>query len=281
MRKSTRTPSSDRAADEPKLEFGTDTPYDAYVGATTLHQMQTLLTSEPAEVPFLMISQIMELYFGLICHEWRRAISELRADNLPAATEVLIRSCSYLDGLNAAWKSLSWMTPREFNSFRGELGEGSGFQSAMYRQMEFLVGNKSRQMVAAHRSTPSVYDALIATLESPSLYDEVVAAMARRGHPIAAEVLDRDFSSPYERDDTVEAAWITVYRDESSLEIELGEALSDVAQRLGEWKFWHLAAVRRTMGAKPGTGGSSGIAWLERSLANAPFPELWTARTQV
>ena len=280
MRKSTRTPSPDRAADEPKLEFGTDTPYDAYVGATKLHQMQRLLTSEPAEMPFLVISQIMELYFGLICHEWRRAVTDLQSDDLPAATEVLLRSCSYIEGLNTAWKSLGWMTPREFNAFRGELGEGSGFQSAMYRQMEFLVGNKSRQMVAPHRNTPAVY-ALVETLESPSLYDEVLAALARRGHPIPRDVLDRDFASPYEPSDEVEEVWVAIYRDEPSPEIELGEALSDVAQRLGEWKFWHLAAVRRTMGSKPGTGGSSGVAWLERSLANAPFPELWSARTGV
>ena len=74
---------------------------------------------------------------------------------------------------------------------------------------------------------------------------------------------------------------MAIYRDEPRPEIVLAEALTDVAQRVSEWKFWHLTAVRRTMGSKTGTGGSSGVAWLERSLSKLPFPELWTSRTEV
>jgi tryptophan 2,3-dioxygenase len=33
------------------------------------------------------------------------------------------------------------------------------------------------------------------------------------------------------------------------------------------------------MGAKPGSGGSAGLAWLERSAAREVFPDLWAART--
>lgn len=281
MRKRTRTPSPDRAADEPLLTFEEGTPYDSYVGATTLATMQTLFTDEPAEMPFLVVSQIMELYFGLICFEWRRALEALRDDDLDTALIALERSCRSIDGLNAAWLSLSWMTPRDFNSFRGQLGEASGFQSAQYRRMEFLLGNKSRQMLAAHKGNPELHRDLEAALESPSLYDEVLGWLARRGHPIPADILDRALDAPYEPDDDVEAVWVAIYRDEPRPEIVLAEALTDVAQRVSEWKFWHLTAVRRTMGSKTGTGGSSGVAWLERSLSKLPFPELWTSRTEV
>jgi len=268
-------------ADGPVLDFAQDTPYDAYVGASALHRLQHTVTDEPAEMPFLVVSQIMELYFGLLRYEWRRAIVALRADDIPGATAILGRSRHHLAGLNASWASLSWMTPREFNAFRPDLGEGSGFQSAMYRHVELLLGSKSRQLLAPHRHSPAVYEALVSALESASLYDEVLAALARRGHEVPGEVLARDFSLPYVPDDRVEAVWVAIYRDEPALELSLGEELSALALDVSDWKYAHLAAVRRTMGAKPGTGGSSGLAWLERSLANAAFPELWSARTQV
>jgi hypothetical protein len=41
----------------------------------------------------------------------------------------------------------------------------------------------------------------------------------------------------------------------------------------------HVTAVRRSMGAKPGSGGSAGLAWPERGAAREVFPDLWAART--
>jgi len=281
VRKRTRTPSADRAPDEPKIVFDERTPYDSYVGATQLHGMQNLLTDSPEEMPFLVVSQIMELYFGLICFEWNRAIHALADDDLDTALVALRRSEKSLEGLNAVWLSLSWMTPHQFNTFRAELGEGSGFQSAQYRRMEFLIGNKSRQMVAPHKNTPGIYEELLEALETPSLYDEALAWLARRGHDVPADALDRAWDAPYEENPGVESVWVNIFVNEPDPEITLAETLADVAAALGRWKFEHLTAVRRTMGAKPGTGGSSGIAWLERSLAKAPFPEMWAARTAV
>jgi tryptophan 2,3-dioxygenase len=43
----------------------------------------------------------------------------------------------------------------------------------------------------------------------------------------------------------------------------------------------HVAAVRRTLGAKTGSGGSSGLAWLLNRAAQPVFPELWSARTEM
>ena len=54
----------------------------------------------------------------------------------------------------------------QFSSYRSALGEGSGFQSAMYRRMEFLLGEKSAPMLvpqrgAPHEAQPLHADALI------------------------------------------------------------------------------------------------------------------------
>ncbi|HEX6967736.1 MAG TPA: tryptophan 2,3-dioxygenase family protein [Micromonosporaceae bacterium] len=268
-------------AGEPTVEFQERVPYDAYVRASTLHSLQQRLTDDPGEMSFLMISQIMELYFGLICFELREAKRLVHADDVWGALAPLHRAALHLDGLNAAWRGLRWLTPAEFNRFRDQLGEGSGFQSAMYRHLEFLLGLKTASMIRPFRRLPDIYQPLREDLHAPSLWDEVIALLARKGHSIPAEVLDRDFAVEHEPHPAVEAAWVDVYRDsgpDNHLRL-LGDALTDVAERFGDWRYEHLKAVKRSMGAKPGSGGSAGIGWLERSMARVVFPELWSART--
>src|SRR3954465_13259218 len=116
----------------PKLDFGGTTPYEDYVHASVLHTLQKQASDDPREMSFLVITQIMELYFGLLVFEWRQAQRELRADDLRAAGRTLRRSELHMQGLNAGGRPIARMTPAEFNSFRDALGEGSGFQSGAY-----------------------------------------------------------------------------------------------------------------------------------------------------
>ncbi|MET9342243.1 tryptophan 2,3-dioxygenase family protein [Nonomuraea sp. NPDC003804] len=251
----------------PTLEFDRGVPYDRYVRASTLHTLQRTLSDDPGEMSFLMISQIMELYFGLIRYELRDAQRLLRDDDVWNALAPLRRAALHLDGLNAAWRGLRWMTPSEFNQFRDLLGEGSGFQSAMYRHLEFALGLKTESVIRPFRRQPEVHAELVESLEAPSLWDEVTALLERRGLVTGGEgVVD---------------AWVSIYGDTTPgnhLRM-LGEALADVAEGFGDWRYQHLQAVRRSMGAKAGSGGSAGLVWLERSMARTVFPELWTART--
>ena len=167
-------------------------PYDAYVQASTLHQLQQPLSADPGEMSFLMVSQIMELYFGLTCHELREAQRLLRADRVWEALAPLRRAALHLEGLNAAWQGLRWMTPADFNRFRNLLGEGSGFQSAMYRQLEFLLGLRDPALIRPFRRQTEVHAELRAALAAPSLWDDVIALLARRGFDLPADLLDRD-----------------------------------------------------------------------------------------
>jgi len=265
----------------PKLDFGGTTPYEDYVHASVLHSLQQQWSKDPREMSFLVITQVMELYFGLLCFEWRQAKAELRADDLRAAVRTLRRSELHMQALNAAWRPIARMTPAEFNSFRDALGEGSGFQSGRYREVEFLLGEKSRSMLVPHRAVPQQHDALDQLLHEPSLYDDVLAALRRQGLPIPSEVLERDVSLPYEPNAEVEAVWADVYRGGSRDLLELGEALTDIAEEFARWRYDHLLATRRSMGAKTGTGGSAGVAWLEKRTQRSVFPELWTARSHV
>ena len=266
---------------EPTLEFADRVPYDAYVHASTLHGLQQPLSDDPGEMSFLMVSQIMELYFGLTCHELRHAQRELRANRIWEALPSLRRAALHLDGLNAAWQGLRWMTPADFNRFRNLLGEGSGFQSAMYRQLEFLLGLRDPALIRPFRRQTEVYAELTAALAAPSIWDDVLALLARRGFDLPAELLDRDVAVEHEPHPAVEAAWVRIYADggpDNHLRL-LGEALTEVAEQFGDWRWNHIKAVQRTMGAKVGSGGSAGLAWLQRSMARVVFPELWSART--
>ena len=270
-----------RNGGEPTLEFADRVPYDAYVRASTLHRLQEPLSDDPGEMSFLMVSQIMELYFGLTCHELRHAKRELREDRIWEALAPLRRAALHLEGLNAAWHGLRWMSPADFNRFRDRLGEGSGFQSAMYRQLEFLLGLRDRALIRPFRRQTEVYDELTAALAVPSLWDEVVALLARKGFDVPAELLSRDVNTEHEAHPAIEAAWVRIYGDsgpDNHLRL-LGDALTEIAEEFGDWRWNHVKAVQRTMGAKVGSGGSAGLAWLQRSMARVVFPELWSART--
>ncbi|WP_327354585.1 tryptophan 2,3-dioxygenase family protein [Streptomyces sp. NBC_01304] len=272
--------------DSPHLDFAGTTPYEDYVQADVLTHLQHLRSDDPGEMVFLVTTQVMELWFTVIVHEWETASRALREDDIPVAVAALKRSVRELEALNASWKPLGQLTPGQFNSYRAALGDGSGFQSAMYRRMEFLLGDKSASMLVPHRGAPRVYAELEKALAEPSLYDEVLALLARRGHEVPAAVLERDRSLRYEPSPEVEAVWTSLYAAEDAEGpaaelLRLGEALTDVGELVWRWRNDHLVATRRAMGSKAGTGGSAGVAWLEKRARKNVFPELWTARSHV
>ncbi|MFF4227296.1 tryptophan 2,3-dioxygenase family protein [Streptomyces abikoensis] len=266
----------------PTLEFEGTTPYEDYVRAEVLTNLQKPLSDDPGEMVFLVTTQVMELWFTVVVHEWETAARALREDELPVALAALKRSTYELAALNSSWEPLAHLTPAQFNSYRAALGEASGFQSATYRRLEFLLGEKSPAMLVPYRGAPRVHAELEKALHAPGLYDEALAWLARRGHAIPAAVLDRDLATRYAGDPAVEDVWHRVYAgDQNTDECRLGEALTEVAELVWRWRNDHLVATRRAMGAKVGSGGSAGVAWLEKRAGKHVFPELWTARSRV
>ncbi|NGO69751.1 tryptophan 2,3-dioxygenase family protein [Streptomyces boncukensis] len=268
---------------DPNLDFAGTTPYEDYVQADVLTHLQHPLSSDPGEMAFLVTTQVMELWFTVLVHEWETAAGALRDDDPDTALKALRRSAQEMRALNASWEPLAHLTPPEFNSYRSALGEGSGFQSAMYRRLEFLLGEKSASLLVPHEGAPRVHAELAKALHEPCLYDEVLRHLARRhGAAIPEDVLTRDVSRRYEPSPEVEQAWVTIYQGaQDTVPHRLGEALTEVAELVWRWRNDHLVATRRAMGAKTGTGGSSGVAWLEKRAAKPVFPELWTARSYV
>ncbi|GGK22925.1 tryptophan 2,3-dioxygenase [Streptomyces camponoticapitis] len=274
---------SGAGSDAPNLDFAGTTPYEDYVRADVLTHLQHPMSDDPGEMVFLVTTQVMELWFTVIVHEWETASRALREDRVPVAVDALKRSVREFEALNASWTPLSQLTPVQFNSYRSALGDGSGFQSAMYRRLEFLLGDKSASMLVPHRGAPRVHAELEKALQEPSLYDEVLSLLARRGLPVPVSALNRDFTQKYEPSTAVEEVWAAIYAepDQNGEVIRLGEALTDVAELVWRWRNDHLVATRRAMGSKTGTGGSAGVAWLEKRAQKNVFPELWTARSHV
>lgn len=274
--------SPDPAPGEPTERYAGPPPYEDYVHATLLNHLQKPLSDAPAELGFLITTQVMELWFTLIVSEWRTAQAELRRDRLRPAMEAIRRSLDAHRALNDSWRPLAALTPAQFNGFRSVLGTASGVQSAMYRQLEFLLGERSRSLMRPHRKHPEVYADLEQALTAPSLYDDVLAHLARRGFDIPAEQLTRELTEPYRAHPGVEEVWRQIYAgDEEAPPARLAELLTDLAETVQRWRHDHLLAVRRAMGDKPGSAGSAGTAWLEKRAARPVFPELWSARTHV
>jgi tryptophan 2,3-dioxygenase len=182
-----------------------------------------------------------------------------------------------------SWEILSTMTPFDYASFRASLGKSSGFQSFQYRMLEFRMGNKNADIARVFESDPELAVQVQAALTEPSIYDMSLRLLAKRGLAIPKEKLARNFSEPYVEDQRVTDAWRMVYRDaEKHWDLyELAEKLVDLEYRFHLWRFSHMKTVERIIGAKRGTGGTSGVSYLKKALDLTFYPELWTVRTEI
>ncbi|MFF4909122.1 tryptophan 2,3-dioxygenase [Streptomyces sp. NPDC001260] len=282
MNNSTTALADPIAGDALTRPFTGASPYDSYVHASTLNSMQQPLTDAPDEMGFLVTTQVMELWFTLIVHEWRTARVAFAKDDLPSAMDALTRSRRTLTALNGSWAPIAALTPAQFNGFRAAFGKASGFQSAMYRHLEFLLGDKSAALLRAHRGDKAVHEALSENYRESSLYDEVLGFLYRQGLHVPMRVRERDVTEPYTGDPGVVEVWREIYSGpQHHPHLALGELLTDIAELVTRWRFEHVLVVRRAMGAKPGSAGSSGLAWLEQRAARPVFPELWEVRGDV
>ena len=255
--------------------------YGDYLKLDRLLSAQQPVSKEHDELAFIIIHHVQELWLKLVAFEIEAAMAAIRVDHLPPAFKSLARVTRIQEQLIAAWDVLSTMTPADYLAFRSALGPASGFQSYQYRLVEFRLGAKDAEMLLAHRHDPVVHAKLSAALTEPSLYDEALRLLARRGHPVPKEVLDRDFSQPYVSNPRVRDIWLSIYREsQEHFDLyELAEELVDVEDWFQQWRFRHMKTVERIIGHKSGTGGSSGVGYLKTALDRSFFPELWEVRT--
>ena len=268
-----------------KLDLAGSTTYADYLRLDLLLSAQQPRSSPQHhdELLFIIQHQTSELWMKLFIHELEAARTLVQADRLEPAFKILARVGQIQRILFEQWGVLETLTPTEYLEFRDVLGPASGFQSAQYRALEYLLGNKDAQGLLAHRHTPTVHAWLEGLLRAPSLYDEFLRHLARRGLPVPAERVNRDFTQPYEADPGVVAVFRDIYADPGKWwdGYEMAEKLVDVEERFQLWRFRHMLTVQRIIGGKPGTGGSAGVSFLRRALDVRFFPELWDVRTEL
>jgi tryptophan 2,3-dioxygenase len=273
---------------EPMLDLGASggrnsTAYIDYHSVDVLLGLQHPRSSEPAELSFYITAQIQELLFKLLFIEASRVRDLLFADNLDDALWYLRRAERVQRVLTTTWEPVSTITPTEFAAFRDELGPASGIQSYMYRQLEFVLGNKAPRMAAPYRPVAWVYQQVMDALHAPSLYDAALGVLHRRGLGVPDRCVERDFAEPYQPHPAVEEAWVRVYQfQHKHRDVHaLAESLCELNQQYSQWRYTHLLTVERVLGNKPGSGGTSGVNWLRRVAEHRFFPELLAARSAI
>jgi tryptophan 2,3-dioxygenase len=264
----------------PPIHLRPDLSYGDYLGLDEILSAQRPRSDQHDEMLFIVIHQASELWMKLILHELAAARDRIAADDLPSALKMIARVGRIQSQMIQSWDVLATLTPSEYSQFRPSLGQSSGFQSYQYRQLDFILGLKNRAVLRAHAATPGIHAALEAMLEAPSLYDETIRLLSRRGFPIPMAMLDRPWSEPYPAAPEVGAAWLAVYRDPGRHWdlYELAEKLVDLEFRFQQWRFSHLKTVERIIGRKMGTGGSSGLGYLAKTLETSFFPDLLEVR---
>lgn len=274
---------SRKIEDDIHTDFNNEMSYGDYLKLAQILSAQQPLSAEHDEMLFIIIHQTSELWLKLAGHELDSAISCIQESNFGPAFKVIARVKQIFIQLTQSWNILSTLTPSDYLKFRDDLGKSSGFQSYGYRKLEFMLGNKNKEMLKVHQSSPNAYQELESLLYKPSLYDEVIKAMVKRDFIIDEAVLTRDFTQPYQSNKSVVDAWLKVYlQPEKYFELyELAEKLVDIEDSFQQWRFKHMYTVQRIIGHKHGTGGSSGVSFLKKALDVSFFPELFEVRTHL
>jgi tryptophan 2,3-dioxygenase len=266
-------------------DFSAKMSYGDYLRLDRLLSAQQPQSDPPLhdELLFIIQHQTSELWLKLMVHELRSARKLLAADDLAPALKRMARIKHIQHVLTDQWTVLATMTPSEYAEIRPFLATSSGFQSAQYREVEFLLGNKDADMVEVFAHDPKSQLELETLLHEPSLYDEFLAFLARQGYAVPAELLDRDWSLPHKPNPALVDTFAGVYASphEHWGVYETCEELLDIEDNFQDWRFRHLQVVQRTIGHKTGTGGSSGVDFLRRALDITFFPELFAVRTRI
>ena len=255
-----------------------------------LHLDELLGAQHPVSVPqhhdemlFIIQHQTSELWLKLVLHELRFARQCLVDDGLRPALKSLARVKHIQRTLTEQWSVLATLTPSDYAEFRSFLGTSSGFQSYQYRAVEFILGNKNRQLLDFFTEDDEARILLAELFEESTVYDEFLRYLARHGHDVPVSLLTRDVTGAHVYTPELVPVFQRIYENahEHWEAYEACEEFVDLEENFQLWRFRHLKTVERTIGFKRGTGGSSGVDFLRKALDLTFFPELYAVRTEI
>jgi tryptophan 2,3-dioxygenase len=253
--------------------------YSTYLNLDKLLKLQVPRSDPPEhdEILFLVVHQAYELWFKLLLHEFEKVRDDFTHNRPWEAVATLKRVRTVMKVMVEQVDIVETLTPMSFNSFRDRLENASGFQSAQFRELEFLLGYKRPQMLRYHPAGTPDYERMSRRLHEPSVVDAFYTFLEQHGVTIPAELRTRDVTEPTVPNEVVEDGILRLYQTQPDLEI-LFELMTDFDEGLQEWRYRHIKLVERTIGSKRGTGGSLGVEFLKKSLFHPIFPDLWAIR---
>jgi tryptophan 2,3-dioxygenase len=250
-----------------------DLTYGSYLRLDDLLACQSPLTGQHDEMLFVIIHQVYELWFKQILHEAALLQDRLEAGDGAAALSTARRIAKILKTIVGQMDVLETMTPRQFASFRPELGGSSGFQSIQFRYLEAVLGRRD--------FSAGVIDPVLAGIMARRpVFASLLRFLAAAGWGVPATALASDPREPAAPDPRVQALLAEVYQRPQEA-AEVCEALVDIDEGVQEWRYRHVKMVERIIGAKPGTGGSAGSSYLRSTLFRPAFPDLWEVRSRL
>ncbi len=253
--------------------------YSKYLRLEGLLAQQQPLGDPPEhdEMLFIIIHQTYELWFKQVLHEFGKISRDLLSGDLYGAIATFKRVRMIFKTLVGQLDILETMTPMSFQAFRERLETSSGFQSTQFREFEFALGFKRPEMLRFVAGNPSAEERLLERLRSPSLYDDFYCFLEKRGVKIPEQIRNKPIEAATIPHEAIQEQLIAIYTDQPDVAILL-ELMVDLDEGIQEWRYRHVKMVERTIGNKKGTGGSSGVDFLKKSLFQPAFPDLWALR---
>ncbi len=256
--------------------------YSQYLEIERLLSLQTPQSDPPEhdETLFIIIHQVYELWFKQILHELDKVKIDFSNNDLYGALATLKRVRMIVKTLVAQLDVLETMTPMSFSSFRDRLDTASGFQSTQFRETEFVLGYKRKEVMQyldpEWPGTPRVER----RLAERSLMDHFYEFLEHRGATHPEKLRTKPVEDPTEPNPVIQQELLRMYVEQPDAAI-LFELMTDVDEGLQEWRYRHVKVVERTIGMKRGTGGSPGTDFLKKTLFRSIFPDLWLIRREM
>ncbi|MET9450382.1 tryptophan 2,3-dioxygenase family protein [Streptomyces cinerochromogenes] len=195
-------------------------------------------------VLFMATHQSCEILFAVVARhleEVRAALDAGDADLAVRRAAPLPRIMSVLTG---HFDVLATLTPAAFQDIRTALGDASGFQSAQWREIEFLCGLRDTRYLTTAGFTEQDRARLLARLE------------------------ERSVAAAYQE-------FADTCADRAAVE-RVRLALLEFDEVTAVWRARHGALAERYLGTAAGTAGSEGAAYLWRAALRRALPEVWT-----
>ncbi len=236
--------------------------YGSYLALDELLSLQRSQSSpeHPDELLFIVVHQASELWFKVILRELgalRRAMTQ-RETGLAYWHAQRVNALMRI--VSAQLSSLETLPPQHFAQFRGYLGTSSGSQSVQFRAIEATSGLRDPHFIAALQEHGDIPPLIQTALDQPTLQDLFLSLVNASGT-------------------TLEALYVG---PGPSLLFFLAEALLEYEQQFAEWRFKHVLLVERIIGPQTGgTGGTLGSRYLQTTVNQRFFPQLWAVRARI